>query len=88
MAHSANRLGIPALADGENCLLADSGELAAATLRALRDPGLRSRLGDAGRRLYESAFTPETAGARIVSELEQLGGGTYPRSSLRSYTAT
>jgi glycosyltransferase involved in cell wall biosynthesis len=72
VAHEANRLGIPALADGENCLLAGSEDLGQATLRALRDPALRTRLGEAGRRLYESRFTPETAGQRIVGELEGL----------------
>jgi glycosyltransferase involved in cell wall biosynthesis len=72
VAHSANRLGIPALAHGENVLLGESDRLADLTREALRDPELRRRLGAEGRRLYESRFTPETAGARIVERLEEL----------------
>ena len=72
VAHEANRLGIPALASGENALLGRSDELAGLTVRALRDPALRERLGAAGRQLYESRFTPEKAGGRIVEELERL----------------
>jgi glycosyltransferase involved in cell wall biosynthesis len=72
VAHSANRLGIPMLAHGRDVLLAPSERLAEQTLRALRDPALRERLGAAGRRLYESRFTPEQAGARIVAALEGL----------------
>jgi glycosyltransferase involved in cell wall biosynthesis len=74
VAHSANRLGIPALTHGENVLLGESDRLAALTLTALRYPSLRDRLGTAGRRLYESRFTAEKAGARIVEELERLAG--------------
>jgi glycosyltransferase involved in cell wall biosynthesis len=74
VAHSANRLGIPALAHGENVLLGESDRLAGLTLEALRDPALRERLGAAGRRLYESRFTPEKAGGQIVAELERLAG--------------
>jgi glycosyltransferase involved in cell wall biosynthesis len=72
VAHVANRLGIPALADGENALLGESGQLAGLTVSALRDPELRERLGAAGRELYESRFTPEKAGGRIVEALEEL----------------
>ena len=72
VAHSANRLGIPMLSHGRNVLLAPSERLAEQTLRALRDPPLRERLGAEGRRLYESRFTPERAGRRIVAALEGL----------------
>lgn len=72
VAHRANALGIPELEDGENALLADTDGLAGATVRALRDPALRQRLGAAGRALYEATFTPEQAGGRIVRELEAL----------------
>ena len=72
VAHSANRLGIPALAHGENALLGESDHLAKLTLEALRDGALRERLGAAGRRLYESRFTPEKAGGRIVEELQRI----------------
>ena len=71
VAHQANALGIPELADGENALLAETDGLVAATLRALRDRPLRERLGAAGRGLYEARFTPERAGGRIVRALEE-----------------
>lgn len=72
VAHEANRLGIPALAHGENALLGESDRLAELTVSALRDPELRERLGAAGRRLYETRFTAQKAGARIVTALETL----------------
>jgi glycosyltransferase involved in cell wall biosynthesis len=74
VAHEANRLGIPALTHDENVLLGESGRLADLTIRAARDPALRARLGEAGRRLYESRFTPERAGTRLVEELERIAG--------------
>jgi glycosyltransferase involved in cell wall biosynthesis len=72
VAHAANRLGIPMLEDGVNILLADSPGLARATLTALADPTLRTRLGEAGRGVYEENFTPELAGGRIAEELERI----------------
>jgi polysaccharide biosynthesis protein PslH len=53
--------GLPAR-DGEHLLLADNHtEFAAAVSRLLADPGLRQRLGNAGRCLLEKEFTWETA---------------------------
>ncbi len=73
VAHEANRLGIPELRHGENAFLAPDGPgLARATLDALADPAARARVGQAARRLYESTFTPEIAGTRIVRELERV----------------
>jgi glycosyltransferase involved in cell wall biosynthesis len=72
VAHEANSLGIPQLAHGENVLLADRAGLARETLRALSEPSLQARLGRRARKLYEAEFTPSTAGARIVEEVERL----------------
>ena len=72
VAHEANRLGIPQLVHDENVLLADTPGLARETLRAIREPELRERLGRRGRELYEAEFTPERAGTTIVQELERL----------------
>lgn len=72
VAHSAHVLGLPELRHGHNVLLAPSAGLADQTVRALGDPGLRERLGANGRELYESLFTPERAGARLVAELERV----------------
>ena len=73
VAHTDSVVGIPELAHGSNSLLAaDGAGLARETLTALRDQGLRERLGDAARGLYESSFSPPVAAGRIVEELERL----------------
>jgi glycosyltransferase involved in cell wall biosynthesis len=73
VAHTDSLVGIPELADGTNSLLgADGPSLADATMRALRDPDLRKRLGDEARALYKRAFRPEVAAARLVQEVERL----------------
>ena len=73
VAHTDSVVGIPELAHGSNSLLAaDGAGLARETLTALRDQGLRERLGDEARRLYESSFSPPVAAGRIVEELERL----------------
>jgi glycosyltransferase involved in cell wall biosynthesis len=81
VAHRANALGIPELIHGHNALLADDGPgLVDAVLAGLGDPGLRTRLGRNGRRTYETTFTPEKAGARIVSALEGVAAGESSRA--------
>lgn len=66
VAHANNALGIPELADGENCLLGRTGdEIADAIARAASDPALRAQLGKAGRQLYERLYTHEIAGAAL-----------------------
>jgi Glycosyl transferases group 1 len=82
VAHRANTLGIPELAHGQNALLADDGPgLVDAVVAALGDPGLRARLGRNARRTYETTFTPEKAGARIVSALELVSDATVGQRS-------
>jgi glycosyltransferase involved in cell wall biosynthesis len=79
VAHTDSLIGVPELADGDNCLLAADGPgLADATLRALTDDELRMRLGDRARELYETAFTPAVAVARLVRELERLAAPSPP----------
>jgi glycosyltransferase involved in cell wall biosynthesis len=73
VAHTDSVVGIPELADGTNSLLgADGPSLADATVRALRDPDLRARLGAEARALYERAFRPEVAATRLVEEVERM----------------
>jgi glycosyltransferase involved in cell wall biosynthesis len=79
VAHEANALGIPELVDGQNVLLTGTEGLADATVRALRDPELRARLGAAGRAVYEERFTPEKAGGRIAAEVERLASARDAR---------
>src|SRR4051794_1360484 len=64
--------GMPAaIQEGETGLLvppADSGAMAEALARLARDPALRRRMGDAGRRRAEEAYNVE----RMVRDYEQL----------------
>ena len=77
VAHTDSLVGIPELADGVNCLLATTGaEHADAVLRVIRDPGLRERLGDEARALFERAFTSKIAAGQLVREVERLAGST------------
>ena len=52
----------------------DVGELAAAFLRYLRDPGLRARQGAAARQRVVAGFGAQAHGARIQSEILRAGG--------------
>jgi glycosyltransferase involved in cell wall biosynthesis len=83
VAHEANRLGIPELRDGVNCLLAGDGPgLTHAVLRAVGDAPLRVSIGAEARAVYEQSFTPEVAGGAIVQELERLAArGSAPISA-------
>lgn len=80
VAHTANRCGIPELSDGDNCLLASDGAgLARQIVRAWRDPALRRRVGEAGRRTYETSFSPDMAGQRLVRAVERIARPQAPR---------
>lgn len=73
IAHTKESLNIPEMVHEENALLASDGAgLAAAIIRAARDPSLRQRLGACARATYERYFAPEVAGAAIVATLERL----------------
>jgi glycosyltransferase involved in cell wall biosynthesis len=82
VAHTDSLVGIPELRHGVNSLLAnDAAGLARETIAALRDGRLRDRLGDAARRLYESAFSPPVAAGRLVQELERVSRPTLTTRS-------
>jgi glycosyltransferase involved in cell wall biosynthesis len=72
----AARVGVvpEVLVDGEHALLVPGGDadaLAAAIERLLGDPGLRARLGGAGRRLVLERYS----GARLAEALEARYAG-------------
>ncbi len=71
----ASRLGAveTVIRDGENGLLAGDWR---EKIEALRDAGLRERLGRAGRRTVEAEFTVEAAYAKWKSLLQSLSGRT------------
>jgi glycosyltransferase involved in cell wall biosynthesis len=80
VAHTDSVIGIPELSSGQNCLLASDGASHAdAVLRALGDPPLRERLGDAARELYERSFSPPVAARRLVDEVVRLGSTSQTR---------
>jgi glycosyltransferase involved in cell wall biosynthesis len=65
---SLGAAGIPGLEHGVNILVADTADdFADAVLRLLKDHGLRSRLGTAGRSLIESRYTWEEIGREMVA---------------------
>jgi glycosyltransferase involved in cell wall biosynthesis len=70
--------GIPEIVqDGVTGLLApprDSASLAAAIVRALKDPALRVRMGDAGFARVADRFTVERMVAATASVYERVGG--------------
>ncbi|HSW51373.1 MAG TPA: glycosyltransferase family 4 protein [Bryobacteraceae bacterium] len=72
--------GLPAR-HGENLLIADTPDgLAAAVSTLLESPDLRRRLGQAGRRLYETEFTWPAAWAKLdaAGVLERMPTGGEP----------
>jgi hypothetical protein len=73
VAHTAEAVNLPELRDDESALLGSSGEaIAQAIVRAVRDPGLARRIGEGGRRTYETAFHPAIAARALVARLEAL----------------
>ena len=59
--------------DGRNILVRDDPDaFAAAVLDLLRDPQLRARLGDAGRRTVEEQYSWEIAGPRLLELYREL----------------
>jgi colanic acid/amylovoran biosynthesis glycosyltransferase len=73
---SSELMGVPELIeDGTNGLLVTpgrEGELAAALRRLAEDPGLRTRMGMAGRRTVEERFDSATEAAKLRDLLEEL----------------
>jgi glycosyltransferase involved in cell wall biosynthesis len=49
----------------------DLAALSANILALIRDPGLRARMGEYGRRVVETRFTPD----RMARDVEQVYGG-------------
>jgi glycosyltransferase involved in cell wall biosynthesis len=73
VAHAANALGIPEAVHGENCLLGrNAQELAQQVALAVREPQLRSRLGDGARATYERFFAPAVAGAPLAEAVSSI----------------
>lgn len=70
--------------DGENILIRDEpGAFAAAVQQVLRDEGLRSRLGEGGRRVAEEVYEWDVIGEHMTAEYRAL----LPRPLTRSVTS-
>jgi glycosyltransferase involved in cell wall biosynthesis len=79
VSHTANRFGMPELRHEENLLLAEHGpQIARELIRALRDPALRQRLGDGGRRTYERDYG-DAACAKVEEQLVRMVNGDGAR---------
>lgn len=77
--HAANQNGTPELKNRENAMISTSGEeMAAQIVELANNPSLRAQLEQGARRTYESSFSLETAGARIVKTLEEIAVQSVP----------
>lgn len=73
VAHYANAKGIPELKNGENSLLADNGkDLVNHIVNIYKDNNLREKLIKNGRKTYEESFSIETAGWKIINNVENI----------------
>lgn len=80
VAHTANARGLPELKHGENCLLADDpAGFSREVARVSRDPDLRERLIEGGRRTYEKRFSYEETKQRFLEELREAAGREQDR---------
>ena len=71
-----------AVRDGEHLLIGDGArEFAARLLECFADPGLRDRLGAAGRRLTEEEYSWDLAGEQLDALYGRVAGGRGERSS-------
>ncbi len=72
VAHSADGINMPELRDDENLLMADTGKgIAGQVIRAARDPELRRRLGENGRKVYEQYYSESVGGAQYLRLAEK-----------------
>jgi glycosyltransferase involved in cell wall biosynthesis len=73
---TTRRASIPEIAhDGEHGLLVneqDAADLAEKILRLAGDPALRAKMGAAGRQRFDSYYTHEKYGQRMITVFERL----------------
>lgn len=73
VAHSANAKGMIEIIDEENALLADTGlEMAEKLIRCIREPQLRTRLGDAARAVFERSLDGEKVCSTAIERFEAV----------------
>lgn len=72
IAHTSSKLSMPELAHGENALLGESAdELADLVIRAIRDRGLRERIGRGGYDTFRKYYRSEEVVPRMLVEIER-----------------
>jgi hypothetical protein len=83
IAHSSSALSMPELVHDETALLGDTpDEIAELVTRAVRDRGLRERIGRGGYRAFRQYYRSETLVPRMLAEIEravrEFRDGTLP----------
>ena len=73
VAHTSNHLGMLEINDGENCLLASTGEeMAKKIKRCFDSPALRQRLSVNARETYENELDGSTVCNKMIDEIEEV----------------
>jgi glycosyltransferase involved in cell wall biosynthesis len=72
IAHRSSKLSMPELAHGENALLGETAdEIADLVVQAIRDPGLRERIGRGGYDTFQRYYRSESVVPKMLAEIEQ-----------------
>jgi glycosyltransferase involved in cell wall biosynthesis len=68
--HTNDTVNMPEIKAGENALVGSTGEeIARLTLNAIRDPVLRRRIAESGRKTYEQFYVPNKAAKNILQRI-------------------
>lgn len=83
VAHRANADAMPEIRHDENALLGDTpAAIADLVARALGDPALRRRIGEGGRRTFETHFHSAVVVPRLLEEIEACVEGCTGRAAM------
>jgi glycosyltransferase involved in cell wall biosynthesis len=81
IAHSSSAFSMPELVHGENILLGETAdEIAELVVRAIRDPGLRQRIGRGGYNTFCNYYRSEIVVPMMLEEIDRTVQGFKQRS--------